>query len=137
MAKPVKFALKGEGIVEVSKKNEKEYLDALASGEDYIGVCIKTTGFNIFPIFRTQLKANDPAFVIDGGYKVEQIGKSGKFKIQIDGVVSTESLKKKDIDAIAAGDARCTLESVGTRDNWYFDRSDDAEVTVISIAPVK
>lgn len=135
MAKPVKFALKGEGLVEVSSADEKEYVKALGSGEDMIKVCVKSTAFNIFPIMRKQLFPNDPAFMVSGGFEVERIGKGRKFTIRIDGVVSTESLKKKDIDAIVAGTAICTLDGVGTRDNWYVSCETSNDEIGIAVAP--
>jgi hypothetical protein len=135
MAKPVKFALKGEGVVEVSSEGEKEYIKALSGGDDVIHVCVKTSAFNIFPIMRNQLKVNDPAFMVSGGFEVERIGKSRKYKVRIDGVVSTESLKKKDLDAIAAGTAKCTLEKIGTRDNWNLSGEYGCDQIGISVAP--
>lgn len=135
MAKPVKFALKGEGVVQVSAEGEKEYIKALGSGDDVINVCVKTSAFNVFPIMRRQLKPNDPSFMASGGFEVERIGKSRKFKVRIDGVVSTESLKKKDIDAIAAGTATCTLEKIGTLENWNLSDEYGDDQIAISVAP--
>lgn len=135
MAKPVNFALKGEGVVEVSSEGMKEYTKALISGEDLIHVCVKTSAFNSFPIMRNQLKLNDPAFMVGGGFEVERIGDSRKFKIRIEGIVSTDSLKKKDIDAIAAGTAKCTLEKVGARDNWNLSDEYGSDQIGISVAP--
>ena len=137
MAKPVKFALKGEGVVEVSKENEKEYLKALSCGEDVIKVCVEASCINILPIMRNQVQPNDPAFMLSGGFEVERIEKSNKYKILIDGVVSTESLKKKDIDLISAGTATCTLENVGTQVHWYFDGENVCVQIAISVAPGK
>ena len=133
MAKPVKFALKGEGVVQVSTEGEKEYIEALAAGEDLIGVCVETHAINIFPIFRSQLQVNDPAFMVSGGFEVERIEKSSKFKIRIDGIVSTESLKKKDIDAIAAGTAKCILENIGCRGKWNLSDEDGKDQFAISV----
>lgn len=135
MAKPVKFTLKGEGVVEVSAKREKEYIAALTAGQDLIGVCVETHAINIFPIMRSQLQANDSNFMVRGGFQVERIGKSRKYKISIDGVVSSESLKKKDMEAIAAGTAICTLEQVGSRGEWNLSKEDGNDQLTISVAP--
>jgi hypothetical protein len=135
MAKPVKFVLKGEGVVEVSAQGEKEYAEAIAAGEDLVWVCVKTNSFNSFPIMRSQLKANDTDFIVSGGFEVARIGKSRKYKVRIDGTVSTESLKKKDIDAIAAGTAICTLEKIGCRGNWNLSDEYGNDQFAISVAP--
>lgn len=135
-AKPNReFALKGEGVVEVSAEGEKEYAEALVAGEDLIWVCVKTSSFNSFPIMRSQLKSNDSDFMVNGGFEVERIGKSRKYKVRIDGIVSTESLKKKDIDAIAAGTAICTLEKIGSRGSWNLSDEYGNDQFAISVAP--
>jgi hypothetical protein len=135
MAKPVKFALKGEGVVEVSAQGEKEYNEALAAGDDLIIVCVKTSSFNSFPIMRSQMKLNDSDFIVSGGFEVERVGKSRKYKVRIDGIVSSESLKKKDIDAIAAGTSICTLEQIGSRGNWNLSDEYGKDQFTISVVP--
>jgi hypothetical protein len=129
--KPIEFMLYGEGVVSVSADGEKEYLEALASGDDIIHICIKTKGFNITPVMRSKIKMNDSTFMINGGFAVKRIGKSRKFKVNVDGVVSTDLLGKKDLEAIAAGSATCTLEKIGSRNNWNL--SDEYGVDEIKI----
>ena len=132
--KPIKFALKGEGVVTVSSEGEKEYLAALKAEEDIINVCVKAKGFNSFPIMRNQVQLNDPAFMISGGFDVKRVGKSKKYKVCIDGVVSTDSLTKKDLEAIAEGSATCTLEGIGARGNWRLSDEDSRDQIGISVA---
>jgi len=120
MAKPVLFTLKGSGIVEVSEQNREEYLEAVKAGNDLIKVCVKTSAFNIFVIKRTKLEVVDQSFIVSGGFEISPQQDSGKFLVTIDGVVSTELLRKKDVEMIASGGAICTLDHVGTRDNWHF-----------------
>lgn len=116
--KPNLIAIKGIGSFNVSAEGEQEYLEALKSETDLIHICIKTTGFQDFPVMRKQLQPNDPAFFVKGGFSVKRKGNTRTFEISVDGIISNDDFKKKVMTAVSEGLATCKLEGIGTRENW-------------------
>jgi hypothetical protein len=135
MAKPVEFCLKGEALVAVKENELQEYLKALVLAEDIICLSVDLPrSIKQFPIMRKHFSIVDPAHMVSGGFEVERIGETNSFAIRIDGVVSTDSLAKKDIQSIASGTATCELTYVGTREKWNFGGNDSSRPLSISIA---
>lgn len=134
MGKPVEFYLKGEGTVALLKKDLKKYLKALTLQEDIICINVDTPkASKIFPIMRKEFSLADPAHMVTGGFKVDRIGETNNFKIQVDGIVSTRSLDKKDLELISSGLVTCKLDYVGTGDEWNFGEDCGIQLLNISI----
>jgi hypothetical protein len=135
MGKPVQFKLKGEGNVVLAKKDLKKYLKSIVSGDDIINVSVKTPkSITMFPIMRKQFSLVDPAFMLEGGFRVDQIGETNSFKVYVDGIVSTTSLGMKELDLISMGSVTCALDHVGTRDAWNLDGDGGSDPLDISVS---